>query len=47
MQQKGLSEDEAYSSLRKMAMDKGQPIAQVAQSIIDVMSMLEGSTSHG
>jgi len=42
MQQKGYSEDEAYASLRKMAMDKGQPIAQVAQSLIDVMKMLDG-----
>jgi response regulator NasT len=41
MKQKGLSEDEAYTSLRKMAMDKGQPIVNVAESIIDVFSLLE------
>lgn len=41
MQQKGLSEDEAYRSLRKMAMDKGLPIAQVAQNLIDVFYLLD------
>lgn len=41
MKQKGLSEEEAYSSLRKMAMDKGQPIVSVAESIIDVFRLLE------
>lgn len=46
MEQKGLTEDEAYTSLRKMAMDKGQPIARVAQSIVDVMSLLEGRSLH-
>ncbi|WP_156490259.1 ANTAR domain-containing response regulator, partial [Oleiphilus sp. HI0086] len=40
MKQKGLSEDEAYTSLRKLAMDKGQPIVKVAESIIDVFSLL-------
>lgn len=41
MKQKGLTEDEAYSSLRKMAMDKGQPIVAVAENIIDVFQLLE------
>lgn len=41
MEQKGLSEEEAYSTLRKMAMDKGQPIVAVAESIIDVFRMLD------
>lgn len=41
MKQKNLTEDEAYTSLRKMAMDKGQAIVDVAQSIIDVLSLLE------
>ncbi len=40
MKQKALSEDEAYTSLRKLAMDKGQPIVKVAESIIDVFSLL-------
>ena len=42
MQQKGISEDEAYRSLRKMAMDRGQPIVQVAETVIDVLQLLEG-----
>ena len=41
MKQKGISEDEAYTSLRKLAMDKGQSIVTVAQSIIDVLSLFE------
>jgi len=41
MAQKGMSEDEAYTSLRKMAMDKGQSIVAVAESIIDVLSLFE------
>lgn len=45
MKQKGYSEDEAYSSLRKTAMDKGQPIAVVAQNLIDVMQMLDSAAS--
>lgn len=44
MQQKGISEDEAYRSLRKMAMDRGQPIVQVAETVIDVLQLLEGPT---
>ena len=42
MQQKGISEDEAYRSLRKMAMDRGQPIVQVAETVIDILQLLEG-----
>lgn len=41
MEQKGMTEEEAYSSLRKMAMDKGQPIVAVAESIIDVFRLLD------
>ena len=41
MAQKGMSEDEAYKSLRKMAMDKGQSIVSVSESIIDVLKLLE------
>ena len=41
MSQRGISEDEAYSALRKMAMDKGQSIVSVAQNIIDVMKLFE------
>lgn len=46
MKQKGLSEDEAYTSLRKLAMDKGQPIVKVAESIIDVFSLFDEDVTH-
>ena len=41
MQQKQISEGEAYSALRRMAMDQGTPMAMVAQNIIDVCALLE------
>ncbi len=40
MSEKGIDEEEAYKSLRKMAMDKGQNMAVVAQNIIDVFSLM-------
>ena len=40
MSEKGIDEEEAYKSLRKMAMDKGQNMAAVAQNIIDVFSLM-------
>ncbi|WP_286261966.1 ANTAR domain-containing response regulator [Thalassotalea atypica] len=43
MQQKQVSENEAYSTLRKMAMDQGSPIAMVAKNIIDVCELLSTS----
>lgn len=43
MKAKGFSEDEAYRTLRKMAMDKGQSLSAAAQSIMDVLSVLESS----
>ena len=42
MSQKGMSEDEAYTSLRKMAMDKGKSIVSVSENIIDVLKLFEG-----
>jgi len=41
MTKKGCTENEAYTSLRKMSMDKGLPIATVAQNIIDVMELVD------
>jgi two-component system, response regulator / RNA-binding antiterminator len=38
--QHGLSEQDAYSRLRKTAMDKGLKLADVAQRIIDVSDLL-------
>jgi two-component system, response regulator / RNA-binding antiterminator len=40
MQHKGLNEQEAYNTLRKMAMDSNKKIGQVANNIIDVLSLL-------
>ncbi|MBL4899741.1 MAG: ANTAR domain-containing protein [Colwellia sp.] len=40
MQQKQISENEAYADLRKMAMDQGSPLATVAKNIIDVCELL-------
>lgn len=39
MDQQGINEEEAYSKLRKMAMDKGKPLSNVAQSVVDVLSL--------
>ncbi|GLQ33410.1 ANTAR domain-containing response regulator [Litoribrevibacter albus] len=39
MDQQGINEEEAYSKLRKMAMDKGEPLSNVAQSVVDVLSL--------
>jgi response regulator NasT len=40
MQRQGLTEDEAYARLRKMAMDKGLRLAEVAQRLLDVADLL-------
>ncbi len=40
MQGKGLSEDEAYQSMRKMAMDRGKSLADVADTVIDVFDLM-------
>ena len=40
MNQHGLSEQDAYSRLRKAAMDKGLKLAEVAQRLLDVTDML-------
>lgn len=37
---KQLSEEEAYHAIRKMAMDKGQRMVDVARNIISVMKLL-------
>lgn len=41
MQRKGLSEQEAYDSLRRSAMNKGLKLAEVAQRLIDAMDLLD------
>jgi response regulator NasT len=40
MKQRHLEEDEAYGSLRKLAMTRGKTIAQVSQDLIDSASLL-------
>ena len=40
MQQRGLTEDEAYSALRRMAMDQNLPLAEVARRVIAVAHLL-------
>jgi response regulator NasT len=40
MQQKSYSEEEAYQALRKVAMDRNQRLAEVAQNVISVLELL-------
>ncbi len=40
MQARGLSEEAAYREMRKMAMDRGVKLAQIAEKIIDAKQML-------
>jgi len=40
MQQKSMSEDEAYRALRKLAMDRNLKLAEVAEQLINVHKLL-------
>jgi len=40
MQARGLSEDEAYRALRRMAMDRNKRLADVAQAVVDTAELL-------
>ncbi|NCW40921.1 MAG: ANTAR domain-containing protein, partial [Betaproteobacteria bacterium] len=40
MRQQGLSEQDAYNKLRKVAMDKGLRIGEIAQRMLDVTDLL-------
>ena len=40
MQARGLSEDEAYRALRRMAMDRNKRLAEVAQAVLDTAELL-------
>jgi response regulator NasT len=42
MQEQGLSEDQAYQRLRKLAMDRGETLAAVAQRVIAAAELLRG-----
>lgn len=40
MRSQGIAEDQAYSRLRKAAMDKGMKLAEVAQRVVDMADLL-------
>lgn len=40
MQQRNISEDDAYKSMRKLAMDRNQKMVEIARSIIEVSELL-------
>jgi response regulator NasT len=40
MKARGLSEDEAYRALRRMAMDRNRRLAEVAQALVDAAELL-------
>jgi response regulator NasT len=42
MQEVGLSEEQAYAHLRKLAMDRGQRLSQVAERIVQARRLLSG-----
>jgi two-component system, response regulator / RNA-binding antiterminator len=41
MKHRGMDEEQAYHAMRKMAMDRGQRLAEVASNIIAVLELLE------
>jgi len=41
MARRNIDEEEAYQALRKLAMDRGQKLAEVARSVIDVLALIE------
>lgn len=44
MDEIGLTEEQAYAHLRKLAMDRGQRLAQVAQKVVDARDLLKPRT---
>ena len=40
MKTKGLDEEQAYHTMRKMAMDQSKPLVDIAQNILSVMELL-------
>lgn len=42
MQSRGMSENDAYAAMRSMAMKKGKPLKEIAESIISVTDLLNG-----
>lgn len=41
MQRRGMTEEEAYRALRKLAMDRNQRLVEVCRTVISVMEILE------
>ena len=40
MKTRGLDEDQAYAALRKLAMDRAQPLGKVAGDLVDMAKLL-------
>lgn len=40
MKQAGIDEDTAFKQLRKLAMDKGKPLAEIAANVVSVAELL-------
>lgn len=40
MKARGMDEDEAYKALRKLAMDRGQPLVEVARNVMEMADLL-------
>ncbi|MBW6393470.1 ANTAR domain-containing response regulator [Billgrantia antri] len=47
MKHQGCDEEQAYRMLRKLAMDRGQRIAEVADSVIDILARLNPLSPEG
>lgn len=47
MKERGLDEDEAYRTLRKLAMDTGRPIGAVAADLLAFAGVLKGDKGEG
>ena len=47
MQHHGMSEDEAFSSMRTMSQQQGKPLKDVAESVLTIVGMLAGNTEKG
>jgi len=47
MSERGLTEDEAFRMLRKLAMDTGRPLGAVATDLLAFAGVLKGSASKG
>ena len=40
MKTRGMDEDAAYKALRKLAMERSQPLAAVAENLVDMAKLL-------